>query len=217
MAAKKDTKKAEPVKKEVEKTKTTPFLTKQRFVIIAGLLLLVAFVYFFKGLFVAAVVNGKPITRLELVRELEKQGGSQTLDSLVTQSLLLQEAKKQNITVSDQDIQNEITTIEQQLTDQGQNLDNLLSLDGITRAELAERIKLQLTVEKLAGDTVTVSDEEAKEYFEQNKTFYPEETEFESVKDSVVETLKQQKLTTAIQTLIQDLKDQASINYWVEL
>ena len=40
-------------------------------VIIAGLL------FYFKGLFVAAVVNGEPITRLSLILQLEKKDGKQ--------------------------------------------------------------------------------------------------------------------------------------------
>ncbi|MDP2649265.1 MAG: hypothetical protein Q8P10_00315, partial [bacterium] len=50
--------------------------------------------FFLKGLFVAALVNGEPITRVAIISELEKQGGKQALSSLVNQVLILQEAKK---------------------------------------------------------------------------------------------------------------------------
>ena len=46
-----------------------------------------------RGLFVVALVNGEPISRIEVIKALEKQGGKATLDSLVTKKLIAQEAR----------------------------------------------------------------------------------------------------------------------------
>src|SRR5262249_51958339 len=54
---------------------------------------------------VVAEVNGRPITRLELIRELVGSSGSKALERLVHRILIEQAAKEQNIRVTDQDIE----------------------------------------------------------------------------------------------------------------
>ena len=63
------------------------------------LLILVVGLYFGRSLLFAALVGGRPITRVELISELEKQGGQQALESLVTKELVKQEAQKKNINI----------------------------------------------------------------------------------------------------------------------
>src|SRR5688572_16109970 len=66
------------------------FRRKEVLGLLLGLAVLVS-LYFLRGVFVAATVNGKPISRLALVKELEKQNGKETLNSLVTKELIFQE------------------------------------------------------------------------------------------------------------------------------
>ena len=94
---------------------------------VIGILLLAGLLYAFRSLFVAAMVNGQPISRVSLVRELEKQNGKQALNSLVTKTLIYQEARKQNVSVSDDEINGEMKKIEDNLQQQGQRLDQHLS------------------------------------------------------------------------------------------
>ena len=68
-------------------------ISKSKFFIPLVIILIAAILFYFKGLFVVALVNGVPITRIAVINELEKQGGKQTLSSLVNQTLILQEAK----------------------------------------------------------------------------------------------------------------------------
>ena len=85
----------------------------------------------------------------------------------------------------------------------------------MTQKDLNDQIKLQILVQKMAGKGITVSDKEAQDYFTQNTSSYPKGTKFESVKDQIVSTLKQQKLSTAITSWIAGLKSKAKINYFV--
>ncbi|MCR4330711.1 MAG: SurA N-terminal domain-containing protein, partial [Patescibacteria group bacterium] len=64
-------------------------------VIVIGLTL--ALLFYGKGVFVAATVNGSPISRLSVVQQLEKEGGKNTLDSLITERLIESEVKKMGI------------------------------------------------------------------------------------------------------------------------
>lgn len=178
---------------------------------------LAGLVYYFKGLFIVATVNGQPISRLALVRELEKQGGKQTLDGLITKTLVLQEAKKQGITVSGDEVGEEIKKIEENLTQQGQDLDKLLSTQGMTRNDLTQQIKLQKLVEKMAKKDISVSDQEVNDYLEKNKDTLPKGVDAEQIKVNIKQQLEQQKLNEKAQSLIQSLREKAKINYFLNL
>src|SRR5690349_4974212 len=71
-------------------------------VLLVVIIALGALLYYARGVFVAAVVNGQPISRLSVVREAEKQSGKQSLETIIRNTLVEQEAKKLNVTVSDQ-------------------------------------------------------------------------------------------------------------------
>lgn len=172
-------------------------------------------IYYFKGLFVAATVNGQVITRLALVREIEKQAGQQILDGLITKAIILQEAKKQKITVSKEEINQEVQKIEESLKAQNQNLDDVLALENLSREELSERLELQKIIEQLAGKDIQITDEEINQYFEENKSFYPEASDEAKTKSQIKEQLRQQKINQNFQTILQSLKNAAKINYFV--
>jgi preprotein translocase subunit SecF len=44
-------------------------------IIVAALLIIVALGFYFRGSFIAATVNGSPISRFDVIREAEKQSG----------------------------------------------------------------------------------------------------------------------------------------------
>jgi len=116
------------------------------FVLIAGGLLL-------KKELVVATVNGQPIFRLTLIREMEKNSGKQVLEGLIGKTLILQEAKKQNVSIGQEEINQEMAKIEENFKNQGHDLNQLLAFQGMTRTDLEEQIQLQKTAEKLAGST----------------------------------------------------------------
>lgn len=176
--------------------------------IIGGLLL-----YLVKSLFVAAMVNGRPISRITLIKELEKQGGQKVLDSLIEKSLISQEAGKQGVKVEKEEIEAEITRIEALLKDQNLSLDEALSMRGETRASLYEQIKLQKTVEALLSSKINISEEESRSYFDTNKDIFGEDAKFEDVQTEVKDQLYQQKLNNEYSKWIEELRQKAKIIY----
>jgi hypothetical protein len=185
--------------------------------VIIGLVVVVLIIaaFFLKGFFVAAVVNGEPISRFQVIGELEKQGGRQALSSLVNQALILQEARKKNITATQSEIDVTIKQIENSLKNQGQDLNTALTAQGMTRADLTMQLKLRALVEKLLADKIKVSDKEISDYITANKSTFPTNLSADQVKKSVTEQLKQQKLGTASQTWLTNLTKNAKINYFV--
>jgi len=183
-------------------------------IVILVLVILTGGLYYFKNQFISATVNGQPIWRLSLIRELEKQSGEATLESLVTKSLILQEAKKQKVTISQEEIDQKVKELEDNFISQGQNLDELLEAQNMTRDQLEEQIEVQLIIEKIVSQDAEVTDEEVADYFEANTDYFPEGSDLESVKEEIRQQLQQQKSSDLVQSWLDSLRDSAQINYF---
>jgi len=185
----------------------------QKIIVYLGFLALGLILYFLRGQFIVATVNGRPISRLSLLRELEKQSGQRGVDSLITKMLIAQEAKKQGINITAEEIDQEIQEIEKTLTDQGQNLDLLLKQRGMSRTDLTEELKLQKVIEKMAVADITVNEEEVEKEFDQSKEFLPKDSNPEENKNNIKQQLEESKKNEAVQKWLQKLRDDAKINY----
>lgn len=177
-------------------------------------LLVAAFIK--KDLFVAATVNGKPISRLSIVRDLEKQGGKQTLDAQIEKKLIDAELLMQGATVTEEEINEALKKIEDQVVSQGGTLADALSAEGVTEEELREQISDQKKLEKILGDKLAVSDEELNALIKDKKLTPPEGTSEEDFKNQLREQLKQQKFQQEAQKWVSDLMASAKIKYYVE-
>ena len=89
-------KKAESVSQTVvvsEKPQGESFgsLVKRKYLSIGiGIAFILLVLFLLKSVFIAAIVNGQPVWRIPLIRNLEKQGGKQVLNSLITNILIYQ-------------------------------------------------------------------------------------------------------------------------------
>ena len=170
--------------------------------------------YYYRGLLVAATVNGNPISRLSVINELEGRSGKAALDSLIIKKLINDEFAAKNLSINDGDVDSKVKEIEDQLKVQGQTLESALSAEGMSKNALREQIRIQLKLEKLAEAEVNISDEDVNKYIDENKMPIEKDKEAET-KNQIKEQLRQQKLQEVIPTIIQNLKSQAKINYIV--
>jgi foldase protein PrsA len=209
------TNKNTPVKFKVNFADLKKELAKNKMLVTALVVVLfLGLLYFVKSLFIVALVNGMPVTRIAVIEQLEKAQGKAALESLVTKTLVQQEANKKGVKVSKEDIDKELVSIENSLKAQNQDLDTVLEAQGMTRAQLLEQIKYQKTVEKLLGDKVNVTDDEVTAYIANNKESMPTEST-DQVKDIVKQQLEQQKLSTEYQKLVTDLKSNSKVTYFI--
>lgn len=200
--------------KESPKNLTPKKLSRKKLYIIGAVIITAILLFVFKSLFVAALVNGSPISRLAVIQLLEKQAGKKALDSIVTKTLILQEAQKQNINVSQQDINSEMKKVEDNFKSQGQSFDDILKSQGLSRGDLEEQIKLQKIVTKMAGN-ITVSDKDIDDYIEKNKESLSEAADQAKLKEDVKAQLIDQKTQEKIQSIVQNLQQKAKILYFV--
>ncbi len=112
-----------------------------------------------------AVVNGEPITREALQRELARvrAGGAEgeapegalrrrLLDDAVERTLLLQQARSRSIAVPPEAVDRALLRLRAEYP--GTHFDDLLAQERLSQAELMARLKEQLTIEKLFTDEV---------------------------------------------------------------
>lgn len=189
-------------------------INRKVLIIVAIIVVILAALYFIKGMFIAATVNGSPISRLSVIKKLEKFSGKNLLDTLINEKLVQAEAQAKNIVITDEEINNEIKNIEAQVAAGGTTLDKALAEQKMTRADLQEQITYQKQIEALVADKINVSDEEVAKYIKDNQINIPAGQET-AANTQIKAELRNQKINQAATTLLADLKSAAKIKYFV--
>lgn len=169
MATKKPIRRTKKITEEViEPTpETRKFPTKYLYLIVT-LLALSALVLANKGMLVAAVVDGKPIFSWELNRVLVDRYGKQTLEGMVSERLIQSEAMKQGIVVSAAEVTGREDEIVKGLGG-GMSLEEILKIQGLSKDEFDRQITMQLTVQKLLGKDLTITEADIDNYIATNR------------------------------------------------
>lgn len=182
-------------------------------VLLLLLVILAALVVKNKGLFVAAMVNGRPITRIALDNQLMSRYGSSLLDELINDEIINGEADKKGIKVSPDEINAEISRIETSLGGKT-NLDQALTAQGMTMNDLTVDVQRRLLVNKLTAGSVNVSDQEIADYIDKNKSSLTA-TDDAGLKQEALDALTSQKKSDATQKWFTDLKAKAKISKYI--
>ncbi len=215
LAKKSDAKSSKSQKESVLGKNFAPVLNTPTIVALV-VIILIGLAYIFRGYYIAALVNGQPISRLNIMQESEKRQGAQILEQQVLEQLVIQKAREEGIQISDELVDTQIDQIKQEVAAQGQDFEQLLQMQGMTEEELRRQIRLQQMVEQLVGSEVQVTDEEVEQYLEANSEFLPEESSQEELEEIARQQLEQQKLSNQYQDWIEQLKQDARIQYFVD-
>lgn len=130
---------------------------------------------------VAAVVNGDPITKQELFDAMYLQNGSEILDQLITRQLIFQEANRIGITISEEEVDEEIDTIIEE-SFQGEEEEFLMVLEqyGISLEAFREDARLNLLAAEIALEQVDFTEEDVEKYFAEQRFLYDQPEEIEA-------------------------------------
>lgn len=130
---------------------------------------------------VIATVNGDPITRDQLFLAMYDQGGEEALDQLITRNLIIQEAERQDIAVTEEELDSEVQAIVDE-SFQGNEEELLTVLDyyGISMESFRDDARLNLLVRKIAMTQVEDSEEEARQFFDEHRYLFDEADEVEA-------------------------------------
>ncbi|MFO7173530.1 MAG: peptidylprolyl isomerase [Bacillota bacterium] len=120
-----------------------------------------------------ATVNGEVITKQELYDALVAQGGPQTLERLIQDRLVRQEARKAGVTVTAGEVQAEIDKIKEQMGGEAQ-FQFVLGQYGMTLEDLKQRVETNLYIKKILEPQIRqeLTEEKLRQYFEEHKEDY---------------------------------------------
>jgi parvulin-like peptidyl-prolyl isomerase len=177
--------------------------------IIVVVLGLVAIFVSNKGLLVAAVVDGKPIFRWQLTHVITDRYGQQTLDSMISQALVDEEAKKAGVSVSQADIAKKESDLIASLGG-SVSLDDVLKYQGMTKTDFEDQLRLQLTVEKLLGKDIKITDEDVTNYIATSGSTLTA-TDEAGIREEARQAIFSQEINDKLQTWFSGIKSKASI------
>lgn len=189
-----------------------PFAYKKLIVLGVVAAVLVGGYYFYvRSLIFAASVNGSMITRLDFIKEMEKQDGSRVLESLVTDRLI--ESAVKDVAITTEEVEEEIKKIEESITQQGGTLAAILTQQGMTEEDMRKDITIRKKVQKLLADKIQVTEEEVKKYIADYKVTLEKGKEDET-KNSIKSQLESEKFSREAQSWVLKLKTDANIKYY---
>jgi foldase protein PrsA len=201
---------------EQSRPRPARFTAKQKkmMVLAAMIVIPLALAFYFKSHFIAATVDGSPISRLTVIRELERQGGETVLNALITDKLVDAEAARKGIVLSDEELNEEIDKLKKGVTDMGGSFEEALAERGFTEESLRRNIATQLKIRKLLADVISVTEEEIDSYITESGIEIPAGNEAE-LREQVRTELEDGKFTQEAEGFIEGLKAQADITYYV--
>lgn len=123
---------------------------------------------------VVARVNGEVITKDDLYDAMFSQIGRQMLDELILIRLVEQEADARGVSVAQEDVDAEVERLAAQVGGFGQ-LEFLLMQQGYDLDQLADEIRFNLTMRALIVPGIEVTDEEVKQFFDENTELFAQE------------------------------------------
>ncbi len=173
-----------------------------------------------------ATVNDEEITLEEVSRmqQTYAQQGQQlseenALEQVIDEEVLFQKAQYEGYDLNDTEAE---TTLETTLQQQNQTLETYkqyLQQQNVSYEQQLKTYKEQLSIQSyldaaLKGQDFTVTDQEAEAYYQSYEQQSSEEIPpYEDLKSQIIDYLKQQKQNEAINTLVQDLREEADIQY----
>jgi foldase protein PrsA len=158
------------------------FANKKTYVVLGGVVLIVLAVVFGMASSkndAVAMVEGEPINKDDLYNVLVKQYGTSTLGYLIDNKIVELEADKENIKISDKEIDEEMKVYIDSYGGE-KAFNSVLEQSGISQADIETDIVNYLKIKKLLESKIDITDEEMKTYFEENKESYNEAEQVEA-------------------------------------
>lgn len=124
----------------------------------------------------AAVVNGDPITFEELDTLLERRYAAQIIDQLIIERLIVQEAEKQNVTATEEELAAELERARGSLQP-GQDFEQAVAEQFGSVEAFREQLRLNVLLQKLLAPQIQLNDAQLQQYYNENQQQFatPEE------------------------------------------
>lgn len=183
---------------------------------------------------VVASVNGENITKEMLEKRInqsralyESQGADlddaetygmveeQVLQSMVQEELILQDAKDQNVTATQEEIDAEMQQVRAQFGDDAE-FEETLATYNMSEADLLENIEVQVIIQNYLDGVVdegslSVTDEEVNEFYATYSEGQDSAAPLSEIREQIENELIQQKRQAEIERILQDLEEAGEV------
>ncbi|MCL5091055.1 MAG: SurA N-terminal domain-containing protein [Patescibacteria group bacterium] len=170
--------------------------------------------FLFRDKYLAAIVNGKPVFTFQLNQRLSSVYGKETLENLIVEELIKQEAIKNKVTVGEEEISQEVDKLSKNLGE-GTKIEDVLKMQGMTLQDFRNQLKMRLQVNKILEKSLTISDEEVSKYIKDNEKQMTATADADK-KEEAKAAIKEQKLSEQIQSWVTDLLAKAKITRFLK-
>ena len=208
-----------PSWEEIKNSKVTKY-SLYVLVVLAFFVLIDLGVQYLNNDYSAAVVNGDRITNSDYYYRLDQSYGSSVVSQLIQEELIFQEARKQGVVATEEEINADLAEI----TDQVGGEEQLqLSLDAynISMEDLKRQIELDILSRKMLEPTLEYTEEDVKTFFnDYSDVLFPDETaaledgellDYETHKEDTKNAYIQQEVSNAMSSWLATLEAEASI------
>src|SRR3989344_6474269 len=201
---------APQTEQRVDITIPSPTGSNRRLLLAVAVVAIVGgFLYVTRSWYLAAVVNGKPIFRWDLNRVMTQRFGQQSLEGMISEALIEEEAMKQNVQVLPKDVTAKEDEIVKNLGG-GVKLEDLLKFQGITKEDFDQQVKLQLLVQKILGSDIVITDKDVDMYIATSSARLTA-AEPAALKEEAKQAILDSKIGEKVQEWFTALKDKAKV------
>jgi foldase protein PrsA len=175
--------------------------------------ILIGILFAYGGTPVVSMVNGQPVFRWELANVLIQRYGRQTLQGMVTERLIAEEAKKSGVQITQADIDAKAKQI---LSNFGSaiTVEDFLKFQGMEREDFDHQIKLQLTVEKLLSKDLHITEADVTNFIATNQAKLVA-TDPAALREEARNAIVEEKVSEQVQSWLEELKRKASIQQFL--
>ncbi|MBI3485555.1 SurA N-terminal domain-containing protein [Candidatus Daviesbacteria bacterium] len=171
-------------------------------VIVLSVLVLAGLLFLISKWLVFAWVDKIPVTRVELYKRLDARYGKDIKDQIITEQLILNEARNRGVSVSNDEINAEYKKIQDQVG--AEMLTSLLSQQNVNENTFRDQLKFQILVRKMFSQNVSVSDDEVNKVIEQQASGSANPAPVDDKqKQEIKDQLLQQKISQNFKTWLQ--------------
>lgn len=109
-------------------------------------------------------IGKQPITRGQLLKQLERKYGREMLNQMIDRAVIAQESRALGVTVKQQEIDAELKRMQQGYDSEEQFYNSMQKQLGLTKDQLQEDTYYNVLLEKIATRNVNVSEQQVSDY-----------------------------------------------------
>lgn len=133
----------------------------------------------FSGDETVAAVGDTEITKEALYDKMVASAGAATLDAMISNEVVNQEADKADVKVTQEELDAEMAVYEESYGG-AEALEQALASSGMSIDDLKEEMETYLKVEKIVGPDIEITDEQMSAFFEENKDSFEQPSQVEA-------------------------------------